>query len=361
MSQKPYEVPEDIYIYSQKHVGARGFFFAGGKYVEDGKSRLYKYGQVYVEVFVPVEISQPYPLVLFHAGNQTGVSWMGTPDGRKGWADFYVEKGYVVYVVDLPGRGRSVYHSEDGKLARMSGEHTKMFLADGEGYWPAARLHTQWPTGGELDEWGYDRVYDSLFSSQVGQISIVRMQEVFCDTGPALLEKTGPAILMTHSMSGACAWVTGDRCSEKVKCIVAIEPSGPPFLAISITTGMQRAYGITDIPLSCDPPLRVPIWRNAEPFIAPSLEDESAWLQPEPAGQFVNLAKVPVMVVSAEASYHSQFDHLTVAFMRQAGIKVDYYRLQDYGIYGNGHMMNLEKNNLEIAEFLYNKFCEKIQ
>jgi hypothetical protein len=36
----------------------------------------------------------------------------------------------------------------------------------------------------------------------------------------------------------------------------------------------------------------------------------------------------------------------------QAGVKPEFVRLPDVGIRGNGHMMMLEKNNLEIAAYL---------
>ena len=39
---------------------------------------------------------------------------MGTPDGRKGWAQWLVEQGYVVYMIDQPMRGRSAWHPGDG-------------------------------------------------------------------------------------------------------------------------------------------------------------------------------------------------------------------------------------------------------
>ena len=64
----------------------------------------------------------------------------------------------------------------------------------------------------------------------------------------------------------------------------------------------------------------------------------------------MNLQQTPVLVVQAQASYHATYDHCTVAYLRQAGVsKVRFVRLADEGITGNGHMLMLEKNNLEIA------------
>ena len=74
------------------------------------------------------------------------------------------------------------------------------------------------------------------------------------------------------------------------------------------------------------------------------------WAQAEPARSLVNLRAIPVLVVQAEASYHSAYDHCTVAYLRQARVTtVRYVRLADIGIKGNGHMLMLEKNNLDVA------------
>jgi hypothetical protein len=38
--------------------------------------------------------------------------------------------------------------------------------------------------------------------------------------------------------------------------------------------------------------------------------------------------------------------------MDQAGVKTDFIRLEDQGITGNGHMVMIEKNSLDIAKLL---------
>src|SRR6478672_13406861 len=69
----------------QSAVAKRGYFYVGGKYVgEPGKEIMQ--GQIYVEVLAPKAQKRPYPLVLIHGAAQTATNWMGTPDGRKGWA-----------------------------------------------------------------------------------------------------------------------------------------------------------------------------------------------------------------------------------------------------------------------------------
>jgi len=100
------EVKLPVPAVDQSAVAKRGYFYVGGKYVgEPGKEIMQ--GQIYVEVLAPKKQRRPYPLVLIHGAAQTATNWMGTPDGRKGWAEYFVEQGYVIYMIDQPMRGRS--------------------------------------------------------------------------------------------------------------------------------------------------------------------------------------------------------------------------------------------------------------
>ena len=104
------------------------------------------------------------------------------------------------------------------------------------------------------------------------------------------------------------------------------------------------------VPLTYDPPLKpgeeLSFVRQDKPD-APDLV--RGWLQAEPARKLPKLAKVPILIVVAEASYHAAYDHCTAAYLTQAGVRNTFVRLDDIGIRGNGHMMMLEKNSDEIA------------
>ena len=76
------------------------------------------------------------------------------------------------------------------------------------------------------------------------------------------------------------------------------------------------------------------------------------WLQGSPARQLPNLQGIPILIVTSEASYHAPYDHCTSEFLKQAGVQHEFVRLPELHIHGNGHMMMLEKNNLEIASFI---------
>jgi methyl coenzyme M reductase subunit C-like uncharacterized protein (methanogenesis marker protein 7) len=75
--------------------------------------------------------------------------------------------------------------------------------------------------------------------------------------------------------------------------------------------------------------------------------------QTEPARQLPNLQKMPILVLTAEASYHAPYDHCTVNYLRQAGVRPTFIRLAERGILGNSHVMMMERNNREIAAVLY--------
>ena len=77
----------------------QGNFFVGG--TRNASGRLV--GQMYVEYQVP-QNPKKIPIVLIHGGGQIGVGWNQTPDGREGWRQYFLRKGYTVYVVDQPGR-----------------------------------------------------------------------------------------------------------------------------------------------------------------------------------------------------------------------------------------------------------------
>ncbi len=339
----------------QSAVGQRGYFYVGGRYVGEPGNRIMQ-GQVYVEVLAPRDVRRPYPLVLIHGAAQTATNWMGTPDGRKGWAEYFVEQGYVVYMIDQPMRGRSAHHPGDGPTRMFTAENEQwQFTAiEKENRWPQAKLHTQWPGDGPAKGQIGDPVFDAFYATQVETvISNVETQRRNQEAGAALLDRIGPAVVLTHSQSGPFGWLIADVRPRLVKAIVAVEPSGPPFEATINGTGKARAWGPTDIAITYDPPVKDPselaIEREAKPD-GPDLF--VCWTQKAPARQLVNLKNIPVMVMAAEASYHQVYDHCTAKYLEQAGVSAEYIRLQDRGIHGNGHMVMIERNNLDIARVI---------
>lgn len=159
-----------------------------------------------------------------------------------------------------------------------------------------------------------------------------------------------------------------------IKAVVAIEPSGPPFVH-SLTRGTKsKLYGLTDIPLTYDSSAsstadsqathefttgELPLQQAPQPTDPGS--PHAFILQREPARTLPNLSQIPILIVTSEASAHATYDAFTASFLRQAGVvTVDHLKLPDVGIRGNGHLMFLEKNNEDIIALIEEWITDKI-
>lgn len=310
-------------------------------------------GQMYVQYQIPAEQRHPFPIVMVHGGGGQGLDFLTTPDGRPGWASWFLAAGYAVYVVDRVGHGRSPSHELQGA---MSGpppyEQMSLLMAGGapdHAPWPQARLHTQWPGSGQVGE---DPALDQFMAGQGPMIAdLAATQTHMRRAGEALLKQIGPAILLTHSMGGPFGWIVADACPDKVKAIVAVEPVGPVFDAVA--PGMPTLdWGLTAIPLSFDPPLSSAADFKLERRAAPAAGLMDCLVQAGTVRRLPRLAGIPVAVLVAEASFMAGFQHGTVDFLTQAGVTAELLRLEQHGLNGNGHMMMCERNSDAIARFI---------
>jgi pimeloyl-ACP methyl ester carboxylesterase len=207
----------------------RGFFWTGIERVESPYGTVVR-GPMYVEWEEPVEVTQPYPIVLIHGGGGQGLDWMQTFDGRPGWAPLLVQRGYKVYVVDRPGHGRSSLHPD--VIAPMGAPFpfeagVGIFRSPTEGPMshPTAHLHTQWPGTRDDDDPALEAIVVS--SGPVPELKV--SQELDQSRGAELLDRIGPAVLMAHSLGGPAGWLIADARPDLVKALVEIEAIGPPF------------------------------------------------------------------------------------------------------------------------------------
>ena len=69
--------------------------------------------QMYTQYFLPKNQKGKYPLLMWHGGGLTGVTYESTPDGREGWMNMFIRKGWDTYVSDAVERGRSGFASPD--------------------------------------------------------------------------------------------------------------------------------------------------------------------------------------------------------------------------------------------------------
>ena len=339
----------EIHTIDQSFVGAKSIFYIEGSVVgEEGKHRMIN--QMFVEAYFPKQQMHPYPVIMFHGAGQTNVNWLITPDGRMGWADYFVSKGYAVYLCEQPSRGRSAYYPEDnGPRMYHSIEALQNFMAD-HGSWPQARLHTQWPGAGTVDL--KDESDRQFVASQVEYlVSNKDSQKLTVDCALKLLEKIGPAILLTHSQAGPFGWLIADRKPDLVKAVVALEPGGPTF-SRNLDVAKATNYGLADWSLHYEPEIKGLEDFHLKLLRSDTAERISGWVLEEPAPKLVNLAGIPIWLVTSEASYHAQYDYLMDYLLTECGVDHQFVQLGEAGIHGNSHMMMLEKNNLEIADLI---------
>jgi len=335
-----------------------GYFFAGGKYSTGGDKQVMN-GQIYVEYQIPKKRTQAYPLVIVPGAAQTATNFNGTPDGREGWTQHFLRRGYAVYIVEQPGRGRSSYQPDtDGTQAYPEVLRVQQRFTAPEKFnlWPQARLHTQWPGTGTAG----DPNFDQFFASQVPFVQKPEViQALNRDALAALIDKLGPVILMTHSQSGAYGWEAVDQRPNMVKALIQAEPSAPPVHDVEFLGAPEwfrdgartRTWGLTAIPITYAPPAKDAselTFERQEQADGPDLA--RCWLQKEPARQLPNLQKLPIAIVTGEASFHGPYEHCIVKFLEQAGVHPTWLNLGAMGIHGNGHMMMLEKNSDQIAD-----------
>jgi pimeloyl-ACP methyl ester carboxylesterase len=342
--------------FAQRTPATREFFYVGGHYTGANAAQVMT-GQMYVEVLRPAHVTRKYPMLFFHGASQTATNWIGTPDGRPGWADYFLKQGYVVYLVDQPARGRSAWHaSANGGLKIFSPEEIEQRFTASEvgGFWPQAKKHTQWPSDNPNKGRRGDPVFDEFYATQVeGLASNAETQTLVQAAGSALLDKIGPAIVVTHSQAGPFGWLLADARPKMVKAIVAVEPTGPPFHNAVVNEDAARPWGVTDIPLTYDPPVKSATGLTAVQESKPDAIDLAAcWKQTDPPHKLPNLQGIPILIVTTESSQHAVYDHCTSKYLAQAGAKNTFMRLEDQGIHGNGHMVMLEKNSMEVAALL---------
>jgi hypothetical protein len=352
-----------ITMFSTANIGRQGHFYVGGHYVGSPGNETMD-GAMYVEVWVPKDIRHPYPVVFVTGGGGQGAySMMETPDGRPGWAYDFVNQGYTVYLMDYPFTGRSAYvPGVDGNITPpRSGPLMEEVWSGGrpastpQSSWPQAKKYSQWPSDAPNKGKMGDPVFDYFAKTELQSVSNPNNAQIITDTVVQLLDMIGqPVILMVNSGVASSGWAVADARPKQVKGILAAEPVAPPVEnAERGATGPGRLWGVTNLPIHYDPPVKDP----AE--LKPVREEKAdgpdlipCWIQQEPAHKLVNLEAIPVLEFSGEASYHRPYSHCVAKWLNQAGVKTTFVRLEDVGLPGNGHQMMSEKNSAGISKFM---------
>ena len=363
---------KSVPTFSTANIARQGHFYVGGEWVKTPAGSVMR-GAMYVETWVPKKIRYKYPIVFVQGGGgQTNVALLQTPDGRPGWAYDFVNRGYTVYMLDLPARGRSAYvPGVDGDLVPpRTGELMEEVWSEArpqstpESSWPQSAKYSQWPGDGPNKGKMGDPIFDYFAKTDSQTPTGKDMERLTADDIVELLDLIHqPVILLLHSGVAPSGWLAADERPKLVRGIIAAEPIAPPVEnAERGATGPGRAWGLTNEPVAYDPPVK----SAAE--LQPVRQDKAdgpglipCYVQKEPAHKLANLENIPVLNVSGEASYHRPYSHCIAKWLNQAGVKTKYVNLEDVGIRGNGHQFMSEKNSAEISKFFMDWLEKNVQ
>ena len=285
----------------------------------------------YVFYQIPVK-AKKLPLVFWHGFGQFSKTWETTPDGREGYQNIFLRRGFSVYLIDQPRRGNAGRSTTEASIAPTPDEQT-WFGTFRVGVWPDYFPDVQF----SKDPEALNQYFRSM-TPDIGPIDI----NVNVDAVSALETKLGPTILVTHSHSGGMGWLTAIK-NPNVRAIVSYEPgSGFVFPEGEVPTQIESSAG----------PLQA---------VGVSKED------------FLKLTKIPITIyygdnIPANPDPNPGIDgwraRLEMArkwrdAVNAAGGDVTVIHLPEIGIKGNTYFPFSDLNNIAIADLMSKWLKEK--
>jgi hypothetical protein len=286
----------------------------------------------YVEYQIPTD-ARKLPLVLWHGGGQFSKTWETTPDGREGFQNIFLRRGFAVYNLDQPRRGRAGRGTVGATIAPVPGPGATgeqgIFVRFRIGLWPNYFPGVQFSRDPEaLNQWWRQQTPDTGPGGNA----------VVSDGVAAVFARIGPAILVTHSASGLPGWLTQIK-SPNVKAIISYEPVGWVFPETEMPEGILTNGGpITGTPVS--------------------------------VADFEHLTQVPIQLIYGDnipettnvgLGVYPGLDiwrgrlamaRLFVKAINKHGGDAQLIHLPDLGVTGNTHFPMSDLNNVKIADLL---------
>jgi hypothetical protein len=280
---------------------------------------------------IPVK-ARKFPLVMWHGIGQFSKTWETTPDGRDGFQNIFLRRGFGVYLIDQPRRGEAGRSMEAGTITPTPDEQ-QWFDTFRVGIWPNYFDGVQFAQD--------SATLNQYFRQMTPNIGPIDMN-VNTDAVSALFNKIGPGILVTHSHSGGMGWATAIK-NQNIKAIVAYEPgSGFVFPDGEVPEPMPMAGGtITAFKVS--------------------LSD------------FMKLTKIPIIIYygdnipdkpmanPGQDGWRARLEmaRLWRDCINRHGGDVTVVHLPEIGIRGNTHFPFSDLNNVEIADLMSKWLKEK--
>ncbi len=310
----------------------QGSFTIAGTVLRDSLGNSYHGDHAYVFYQKPVDANQ-YPIVFAHGIGQFSKTWETTPDGREGFQNIFLRKGYSTYNVDQPRRGDAGRSTEAASIAPVFDEEV-WFNRFRIGVWPEYFEGVQF----SRDSAAYDQFFRQI-TPNIGTIDINLCGDAYAQ----LFDKIGPAIFMTHSQGGSVGWNTLLK-TKNIKGIVTLEPGG-------------------EVPF---PKGRIP---EEGKTLSQSGQHEAIEIDMD---DFMEYTKIPIIIYYGdympETDEHpEQYEWtLRLNLMRRWVEEVNKHggdatliHLPEVGIHGNTHFIMSDLNNVEIADMIAKWFHEK--
>ena len=306
---------------------AQGSFFVGGDKVEQTSSELGDLGpaghiavnQMYVRYMVPQAGDRNVPLVMVHGATLTGKTWETTPDGRMGWDEYFVRKGYPVYVPDQIGRGRSgfnqaTYNNVRAGSTAPASQPAWLRFSD-ESVWPNFRF------GAKAGSPFPDSQFPVAAIDELAKQSVPDLNRGLGTPNPTIgaLSKLATqlrgAVLMGHSQSGVFPLESALLDPGVTKGLILVEPGSCP-----------STYKEEQIEKLATVPLLVVFGDHRD----------------NPTG----LGTLPTWQARYEAC------QALIGRLNEAGGQAQMLDPSERGIRGNSHMIMQDRNNLQIADLI---------
>lgn len=287
----------------------------------------------YVFYQVPPK-ARKYPLFFLHGAGQSKKTWETTSDGREGFQNIFLRRGFGVYLLDQPRRGEA---------GRSTVEETIKPTPD-EQFWFTQFRIGNYPEYFPGIQFPKDAVSLEQFFRQMTPNTGSFDANIITDAVSQLLDKVGEGILVTHSQGGGPGWFTAIK-NDKVKAVAAYEP-----------------YSSFVFP---EGELPQPIKSSGLFGVLKGVEI--------PVSDFNKLTKIPIVIyygdnIAKEPTSVWNKDHwrsglemakIWAATINKYGGDATVVHLPEIGIEGNTHFPFSDLNNVEIADLLTKWLKEK--
>jgi hypothetical protein len=181
---------------------------------------------MYVQYFIPQNKRGALPLLMWHGGGLSGVTFETTPDGREGWLNYFLKRNWAVYNSDAVERGRSgwamypdVFKGEPVFLTKEN-PFERFRIGQGAGSYNKDPAKMKLMPGSQFPKEGYDN-----FTKQ-GVPRWTTTDDAIIAAYIELVDKVCPCVVLVHSQSGQFGWKVAQARPDKVKALVLVEPAG---------------------------------------------------------------------------------------------------------------------------------------